>query len=62
MKVDMKTCEVDDINPRDYPDFCDAYISYAEYANGEELDDEALEKLNDEAGDWINQYCLENYA
>ena len=60
-RVDMRTCEVTDIIPQDYPDFCDAHISFAEKNNGEPLDEDELEKLNDECGDWINQYCLENW-
>ena len=57
--VDMSTCVVEGIDPKDYPDFCDAYISYAEYTDGTPLTDDELEKLQDESGDWINQYCLE---
>jgi hypothetical protein len=38
--------EVDGIDSRDYPDFCDAFFSYAVYAdNGEELTEEELGKL-----------------
>ena len=58
--VDMNTCVVENICREDYPDFCDAYISYAEYTDGTPLTDVELEKLNDESGDWINQYCLED--
>ena len=60
MEVNMNSCVVDDIVAQEYPDFCDAYISYAEYTDGTPLTDEELEKLNDESGDWINQYCLED--
>jgi hypothetical protein len=37
--------EVEDIDMADYPDFSDAYISYAEY-DGEPMTDEQLEELN----------------
>jgi len=35
----------DGIDKEDYPDFCDAYIQYAEY-NGVPMTDEQLEKVN----------------
>ena len=41
--------EVDGVDPRDYPDFCDAYISFARWADtGVALSDDELDKLNDE--------------
>jgi len=39
--------EVDGIDTNDYPDFCDAFISYADY-NGVEMTDEQLEALNED--------------
>ncbi len=38
--------EVEDIDTKDYPDFCDAYISYATY-KGKEMSEKQLEKLNE---------------
>ena len=38
--------EVDGIDFKDYPDFTDAYISYAEY-NGKEMTEDQLEELSD---------------
>jgi hypothetical protein len=40
--------EVDGIDTNDYPDFCDAFISYADY-NGVEMTDEQLEELNEDS-------------
>ena len=60
--VDMSTCVVDDIVAQDYPDFCDAYISYAEYTDGTELTEVELDALNEKEKEWINQYCLENWT
>lgn len=40
--------EVDGIETWDYPDFCDAFISYALYDDMTELTDAELETLNDE--------------
>lgn len=39
--------EVDGIDTTDYPDFCDAFISYAEY-DGVEMTEEQLENLNED--------------
>lgn len=41
----ISSVEVDGIDTSDYPDFVDAYISYAEY-DGEPMTDEQIEKLN----------------
>lgn len=39
--------QVEGIDTRDYPDFCDAFIAYAEWAeSGTPLTDEELEELN----------------
>jgi len=40
--------EVEGIDMGDYPDFCDAFISYAEY-DGREMTDEELDTLNDDS-------------
>lgn len=39
--------ELDGIDHRDYPDFCNAYISYAEY-KGKPMTDKQLDRLNDD--------------
>jgi hypothetical protein len=38
---------VDGINPRDYPDFCDAYFDTAYYEDGTALTDDKLSELTD---------------
>ena len=40
--------EFDGIEFNDYPDFCDAFICYAE-RNGEPLNDIELDKLNEDS-------------
>ena len=44
----LESVEVDGIDFKDYPDFCDAYISYAEI-DGIELTDEQYEEVNDDS-------------
>ena len=43
--------EVDGVDPRDYPDFSDAYFSNGCYEDGTPLTDDELERLNDLAAD-----------
>lgn len=45
--AEIKHVEVEGIDPSDYPDFCDAYIGYAEI-NGREATDEELEELSED--------------
>ena len=40
--------ELDGIDTRDYPDFCDAFICYAEHEDGTPFTDEELDDLNDD--------------
>ncbi len=40
--------EIEGIDTKDYPDFVDAYISYAEY-NGKPMTDEELDALNEDS-------------
>ena len=43
--------EVDGVDPRDYPDFSDAYFSSGSYEDGTPLTDDELERLTELAGD-----------
>lgn len=49
--------EVDGIDTRDYPDFCDAYIAYATY-KGKPMSESQLERLNQDS-DFVYQ-CVTN--
>ena len=46
--VNVQSIEIDGIERDDYPDFVDAYITYAEYEDGTPLSDEELMSLEDE--------------
>ena len=46
--VDINSIEIDGIDTGDYPDFVDAYITYAEYQDGTPLTDEELMSLEDQ--------------
>jgi len=61
MKIDLsqvEDVEIDGINPRDYPDFCDAFILEASY-KGREMTDEELEALNEDS-DFVYDKVMES--
>ena len=61
MKIDtsqVEDIEIDGINPRDYPDFCDAFILEATY-KGREMTDEELEALNEDS-DFVYEQVMEH--
>ena len=45
--VDFSSIELDGIDHRDYPDYCDAYVSYAEFKDGTPLTDDQMDELTD---------------
>ena len=49
--------EIDGINTKDYPDFCDAYISSADY-DGVPMTDKQLDEINED-GDFQHE-CIMN--
>ena len=52
--------EIDGIDLKDRPDFCDAYICYAVWSDtGVELTDAELEQATVTYSDYINEYCNE---
>ena len=46
--VDVGSIEIDGIDTSDYPDFVDAYITYAEFEYGTPLTEEELIKIEEE--------------
>jgi hypothetical protein len=50
--------EVEGIDTKDYPDFCDAFISSADY-DGVEMTDEQLDELNEDS-DFVYE-CVQDH-
>jgi len=50
--------EIDGIDTKDYPDFCDAFIASADY-DGKEMTEEQLDKLNEDS-DFVYE-CVQNH-
>lgn len=62
MKLDytkISNIEVEDIDMQDYPDFCDAFISNADY-DGVPMTEEQLQELNEDF-DFVHDAVM-NYA
>jgi hypothetical protein len=51
--------EVEGVDFKDYPKFCDAYIAYAEFDNGIVLNDRQLDQLTEENYDFVHSECME---
>ena len=56
---EIKNWEIDGVDSSDYPDFCDAYFSYAEYEDGTPLDEVELEVLTYNYSDVVNEAAHE---
>ena len=54
----IKAIEIEDVDMRDYPDFCDANITYAEL-DGEPMTEEQLLELNED-GCFVNEAAFES--
>ena len=51
--------EVEDVDPTDYPDFCDAFFSYGE-TNGRELTEDELIKLGEDYPEVLGEMAHES--
>jgi hypothetical protein len=56
-QIDWNSLELDDIDPRDCPDFSDAYFSFGLYTDGSPLPDNVLDELStgDAKYEYINR-------
>ena len=52
--------EIDGVDTRDAPDFCDAFVSYAEHEDGTPLTQKELDDLNENHGDIVHQLVWEH--
>ena len=60
-KINWRSLEFEDIDLRDYPDFSDAYVSYAEYEDGTALTDDELELLDLHEDDRVYDALMNKY-
>ena len=55
---EVTDCEIDGVDTKDYPDFCDAFIARCLYY-GEEATEEELESINEQC-DYIHELAFES--
>ena len=58
-EVNTKSFEWEDLYKWDYPDFSDAFVSYAEFTDGTELTDDDYEVLHNDYGCELDMYLRE---
>jgi len=58
--INIRSLEVDGVDTRDYPDFSDAYLVYAEFEDGTPLTDEELELFQDKHDDLVYQTAYDS--
>jgi len=58
--VNESSFEVEGVDFGDYPDFCDAFIGYAEFNDGTVVPEEQMDELNEKCEDMINQIAVES--
>ncbi len=54
----IENIEIDGIDTKDYPDFCDAFIASADY-DGKEMTEEQLDELNEDS-EFVYE-CVQNH-
>jgi hypothetical protein len=59
--IDKGTIEIDDVKGYDYPDFCDAFVSYAEYEDGTEVSEEDIIIWSEQNEETFSEMCLEEW-
>lgn len=52
-KVDLRSFSVEDVDPCDYPDFCDAHLVGGCFEDGTPLTDEEMDQFNEENPDLV---------
>jgi hypothetical protein len=58
---DVYDIEIDGVDTRDYPDFCDAFFAAARWiATDKELTDDELDELGDNYPDFLNEMAYES--
>jgi len=59
IKMPLTDYELEDVKSWDYPDFCDAFISYAEDENGKEMTEEQIQKWTENNEDVFYEMILD---
>lgn len=57
--VNVDSIQIDGMDPNDHPDYSDAYVSYAEFDDGDPLSDEEMTELTQDHPELVNQKAQE---
>ena len=60
IKMKLTDYEIEDVKSWDYPDFCDAFISYAEDENGKEMTEQQIEEWTENNEEEFYEMILNN--
>ena len=60
IKMKLTDYEIEDVKSWDYPDFCDAFISYAEDENGKEMTEQQIEEWTENNKEEFYEMVLES--
>ena len=60
IKMKLTDYEIEDVKSWDYPDFCDAYISYAEDENGNEMTEQQIQEWTENNEEEFYEMVLES--
>ena len=60
IKMKLTDYEIEDVKSWDYPDFCDAYISYAEDENGKEMTEQQIQEWTENNEEEFYEMVLES--
>ena len=58
--INLDSVEIDGVDPKDYTDFADAYVSYAEHGDGTPLTDDEIDCLNESHPDIAQDNAFES--
>ena len=60
IKMKLTDYKIEDVKSWDYPNFCDAYISYAEDENGKEMTEQQIQEWTENNEEEFYEMVLES--
>ncbi|WP_273072456.1 hypothetical protein [Marinobacter sp.] len=60
-QVDLNSITIEDVHNWDYPEFCDAFVSFAKFIDGTELNDNQLNIITDKYPEFVNDLALQTF-
>ena len=60
-QVDLNSINIEDVHSWDYPEFCDAFVSYAKFTDGTELKFNQLDIITDDYPELVNDLALQTF-